>query len=241
MPEVIINNKKAFYSKTGNGKPSILLVHGWSSKASKSLGKLQKILSRKFTTIALDLPGFGESDNPDPDWGVYEYAEFISKFIKRLESEKIIYFGHSFGGALGVVLAVKYPDLFEKIILCAASYKRHNTQRSSMFLNTKPFPLFFRKFFYRIFFPDSDILKIPKLESNFRKVVTQDLTSMSKNIRIDTMILWGEKDTQTPIEKAKLLQSNIKNSYLFIKEKGSHSLPYECFEWVAKKIEEFIQ
>jgi len=74
-----ITNKIINYEVNGKGE-HFLLVHGWGG-GSKSLESLGSLLAKKYKVIALDLPGFGKSDKPDPDWGVGEYAQFIIDFF----------------------------------------------------------------------------------------------------------------------------------------------------------------
>lgn len=244
---VTINGKKTHYEEAGKGTP-ILFVHGWPASI-KSLEKLAGLASKNYRAIRVELPGFGSSQNPDPDWGVGEYAEHITTIIQHLELRKVIYFGHSFGGELGIYIASHTPEVIDKLILANSSYKREGKpkkivkilksilQKATPFTKIEPY---IKKYFYRIFFPKSDILKSPHLESNFRKIVTQDLTPFVSKIKTPTLILWGQLDAVTPIHWAYELNEKIKKSFLKVFSNAGHSLPLKYPEEVFEEVEKFI-
>ena len=242
-----VNGKKIHYEEKGSGDP-ILFVHGWPATI-KSLYKLYQIASINHRAIIIDLPGFGKSDNPDPDWGVEEFASHITTFIKELGIKKINYFGHSFGGELGIYIASHTPEVINKLIISNSSYKRNGKPKKlvkifkKMFTSItklKPVEPLAKKYFYRIFFPESDILKVPHLETNFRKIVTQDLTPYLKDIKLPTLILWGQIDTTTPIHWAHELNEKIKKSKLKVFPEATHNLPLKYPEEVFEEVENFL-
>jgi pimeloyl-ACP methyl ester carboxylesterase len=154
-------NKTINYEEDGSG-PTMLFVHGWGGNMD-SLKGLYENFSQKYRCVRLDLPGFGGSSNPDPDWGIKEYAECIKSFIG---DEKVIYCGHSFGGAIGIYLAAEYENL-SKLILFAPSFHRKNNGPK---VKKVTFPGYyqvkmaltpFRKIAYRILYPGSQALKYP--------------------------------------------------------------------------------
>ena len=152
-----INGKKIHYIKMGSGDKAMLLVHGWGG-SHKSLRKLQESLSKDRLTYSIDLPGFGRSDLPAKTWGVEEYAAHVVAFIKKMKLESVIYLGHSFGGALGIYIAANYPDLIDKLILCAPSFKRSQKycklskyEEFKFFVYNIPGITLLRKIFYKVF------------------------------------------------------------------------------------------
>ena len=154
-------------------------------------------------------------------------------------------------------MSAKYPDIADKLILCAPSFKRNTSQSENLgagfwfkikaftkipvYENLKPKLTFVRKLFYKIFYPGSDVLSHPHLENNFRKIVTQDLTPILSEIKQKTLILWGEDDTYVPLNHAHLLNEKVKDSKLVICEHGNHGLPKFQPDWVYNEIEKFIK
>lgn len=237
---VTLGGKSIFYEIEGSGRP-IVLIHGWGG-SSESLKQLAFHLSKNFQTIRVDLPGFGQSDNPDPAWGIEEYAKIIVDLIIKLGFKKVYYFGHSFGANLGIYLANSNSEMINKLIICASSFKR--TGKSSIVakklqkLFQIPRPL--KYLAYRIFFPKSDLYKLPQLETNFRKIVVEDLTESLPKITQPTLILWGKKDTYTLVENAYLAAKLIKNSKLKVFNEFGHGLPLYQPELISYEITKFL-
>ncbi len=242
-----IDNRKIHFKKSGNGPP-ILFVHGWGGTLY-SLYPVALLASKRFTTYTLDLPGFGKSDNPPAHWGVEGYADLIHLFIKKLDIHKPLYVGHSFGGAIGIHIASHMPAIIDSLVLCNSSFKRENyispVARVSKIVPhsvrplLKPIEPFLRMLYYQLFHRGSDLLKFPHLETNFRKIVTQDLTPETKKITVPTLILWGEDDTATPVIWAYELEKNIPASRLVVFPGVRHNLPIRMPEEVWKQIEAF--
>lgn len=256
MSEIVVKNKRIDYIQEGKGSCTFLLIHGWGG-SMKSLFKLFNLLKDDYQCVMLDLPGFGKSENPDPDWGIGEYADLVSEFIKKLNLKKVILFGHSFGGAISIYLAANYPDLVDKLILVAPSYRRENPcgipesktfwekvkklTKNPVYERLKPRIKSFRKLLYKIFYPRSEVLKYPHLESNFRKIVTQDLSDLLPKIKQKTLMLWGDKDTFVPLSHSFILKARIKNSKLKVYNDVGHGLPKFKPEWVYMEIRKFVE
>lgn len=255
MPEVVIKNKRIYYVQEGKGLHTFFIVHGWGG--STGLLDLYNLLKANNQCVMLDLPGFGHSDNPDPDWGIGEYAELVVGFIKKLGLKKIILFGHSFGGAISIYISANYPYLVSKLILSAPSFKRErlgkqlkpetilgrikNLTKNPFYEKLKPRLIIIRKLLYRIFYPGSEVLKYPHLESNFKKIVTQDLSNLLPRIKQRTLIMWGDTDTFVPLSHSYILKARIKNSKLKVYNGIGHGLPKFKPEWVYMEIKKFIE
>lgn len=241
--QTVISGKTIHYEEQGSGQP-ILFIHGWGG-THKSLLPIASHLAGEYRTICLDLPGFGESTNPDPQWGVKEYAQLISTFLHQLGLNDVIYFGHSFGGSLGIYLAATEPSLISQLILCSTAFQR-KIIRSRFAGLKKLLPSFIRengicmRLLYRIFFPRSDGWKYIHLQNNFRIIMKEDLTELLSHIHCPTLILWGEEDTQTPIALTDILRVKIPQAKVEIFEYAKHSLPLLYTEEVAHSITRFL-
>ena len=231
-----VSGKKIYFERVGAGPP-LLFVHGWGG-SSASLLPLARLVSG-CETIILDLPGFGRSNSPDPSWGVEEYANLVYQFCRQLGLKNATYFGHSFGGSLGIYLAATKPELIKKLILCNSAFRRSPSRRS-LFPLFKRIPPQIKRFLYRVLFPNSDSMKYPHLESNFRKIITQDLSCLLPEIKIPTLILWGSADRDTPAPMAYELNEKIAGSVLKIFEGVSHGLPLAYPKLVYREMIKFL-
>jgi pimeloyl-ACP methyl ester carboxylesterase len=234
-------------------KRNIFLVHGWGG-TKNSLQELSKLIQQGDTVYLLDLPGFGEAPNPPADWGPYEYAEYVSKWIAKKSKENSkkdsenIYIGHSFGGGIGVTLADTKPDLIDKLILMSSAIYRNpkvdptikKLQKLPFYKSTKNSLKGMKKLIYRTVFKNSDSHKFEELESNYRKIISTDLSHHLPNINQPTLILWGDEDVDTPVDEARKLNQMIHNSEVKLYKGFTHGLPKNNPEIIAEDVINFI-
>jgi pimeloyl-ACP methyl ester carboxylesterase len=62
---------------------------------------------------ALDLPGFGDSEEPPSAWSVDDYADFVLDFLAERGIRSVTLIGHSFGGRISIKLAARGPQVRE--------------------------------------------------------------------------------------------------------------------------------
>lgn len=111
------DGKKLAYREEGNG-PALLLVHG-SPGDSRSWGRVVPHLRDGFRVLAVDLPGYGGSDNV-PDAPVGRAALMGAAVARLAESvgEPVRLVGHSYGGVVAVQAAIRAaPATIEKMVL----------------------------------------------------------------------------------------------------------------------------
>ena len=84
------------YKVTGSGD-YVFLLHGWGANLELFEG-VAAAISEKYTVVAFDFPGFGQSEEPGEPWSVSDYADLTIKFINSFGCERVILLGHSFGG-----------------------------------------------------------------------------------------------------------------------------------------------
>ena len=99
----------------------VLLLHGWGSNI-KLFEATINVLKTKYKVLAMDMPGFGESEEPKEPWDVDDYVDFVLEFLKDYEFDKITLLGHSFGGRVIIKLCSRdLPFEVEKTILVDAA------------------------------------------------------------------------------------------------------------------------
>lgn len=114
----VLNDPSISFIDEGKGEYTIILVHGLASNAGFWRYNIPE-LAKYFRVIAVDLPGYGKSQKGDYSYSMSFYAEQIKRLIDKLKLKNVVYVGHSMGGQIGIVLALKYPDLLSKLILAA--------------------------------------------------------------------------------------------------------------------------
>ncbi len=108
-----VNNINLFYTVTGSGAPLIML-HG-NGEEHTIFDEAIELLSKHFSVYAIDSRDHGRSDKV-AELHYDDMVEDIRAFIEELGLEKPVLYGFSDGGIIGLILAIKYPDLLSKVI-----------------------------------------------------------------------------------------------------------------------------
>lgn len=95
-----------------------LMIHGWSS-SWYAMSPLLPLLSRRFRCLAVDLPGYGNSERLRERTSIPRYAELLARLIQDLSENPAVLVGHSMGGMISLTLAMRYPQLVERMVLLA--------------------------------------------------------------------------------------------------------------------------
>jgi len=74
-------------------------------------------LSPKYLTIAMDTPGYGDSDKPPRQYNISDYARSVVDFLDALGIEKTSVLGDHTGAGIAGEVAASYPDRVDKLIL----------------------------------------------------------------------------------------------------------------------------
>jgi len=102
--------------QVGTAEPRVLALHGWGRTHQDLLGVLEPGQDRPLDAIALDLPGFGAAAPPPAAWGSRQYAELVAEVLPTMAAPVVV-LGHSFGGRVGIELAVLRPELVGGLVL----------------------------------------------------------------------------------------------------------------------------
>ena len=109
-----------FYREAGeSGKPKLVLLHGFPA-SSHQYRNLIPALSDRFHVIAMDYPGFGNSDMPDPATYRYTFdttSDVVDSFLKRKGFNRFGLFVQDYGGPVGFRILARKPDCLEWLII----------------------------------------------------------------------------------------------------------------------------
>lgn len=198
--KIKVNDIELYYEKYGKGNP-IILIHG-NQESHEIFDKLIEKLKSNYEVFAIDSRCHGKSEN-SKEISYNLMCNDIIQFIKELDIEKPILYGFSDGGIIGLLIAIKEPDLLSNLIISGANIN------PDVFTT---FDLLLTKLFY--FFTRSKYIKMMLDEPN---IPIEDL----QKITIPVHILVGEKDV-IKLEHTKLIADNIKNSTLEIIKNENH-------------------
>ncbi|MGN0347315.1 MAG: alpha/beta fold hydrolase [Lachnospiraceae bacterium] len=226
-----INGYNICYKITGEGDETVVILQGWGTH----LGVYDSVansINEKYKVVQFDFPGFGGSDEPKEPWNVDAYADFFCDFMEKLEIKKATLIGHSYGGRVIIKLASRANLQFaiKNIVLIDSAGimpKRSFVQKLKMY-NYKILKRFLNlKFIYFLFPELIDDWKSRQGSADYRNAspmmrqclvmaVNEDLTELLPAITQETLLIWGDKDTATPITDAKIMEEKIPNSGLAV-------------------------
>jgi pimeloyl-ACP methyl ester carboxylesterase len=113
-----VDGLKLHYLTAGHG-PTLILLHGYAQN-SRMWRPVIPVLAQKFTVIAPDLPGFGESDIPSGHVSMKWAAACIHDLAKSLDIKKAAVVGHDIGLMVAYAYAAQFPSETEKLVLMDA-------------------------------------------------------------------------------------------------------------------------
>lgn len=249
----LYKNTTIYYEKYGNANNTILILPGWGN-TRESFNYIVHHLKDTYSIYIIDYPSFGNSPSLQKEWDIEDYASLIKNFLKDQNIYNPIIIAHSFGGRITALLVGKYQIKVKKVILIdVAGIKRKKTIKT--FLKEKIYKLL-KKLTYLLppikqetvrqklllKFASNDYKNIPKsMQKTFQNIIQVDLRKYYKKISNETLILWGEKDKDTPLKDGRYLNRIIKNSALIIYKNAEHfsylNYPYLTIEIIKKYLQ----
>ena len=116
--EIRLHGHRLSYRTGGHG-PVLLLIHGITN-SSASWEPVLAQLATRFTVIAPDLLGHGESDKPRGDYSLGASASLMRDLMLALGHERATIVGHSLGGGIAMQMAYQFPERVERLVLVSS-------------------------------------------------------------------------------------------------------------------------
>jgi pimeloyl-ACP methyl ester carboxylesterase len=118
-----VDGVRLHYVERGQGRP-VVLFHGNGSMIQdfESSGLID-LVGKNYRAIVFDRPGFGHSTRPrNVSWTPEAQADLFIKALDRLNVQRAIVLGHSWGASVAVALAIKHPSFVEALVLASGYY-----------------------------------------------------------------------------------------------------------------------
>lgn len=206
------------YLDQGSGQ-AVVLVHGLGGSIESWANNIEG-LSKEIRVIAIDLPGFGQSDKPKMNYTIKFYRDFLTAFVERLRLRTTSITGSSLGGQIAAELAIARPDLVQKLVLISPAgalpksfkgspalrrYVKVTEARSAEQVKQALFAVdgkpvddaYAQMVFERLSMPGAGEAFLSALMGSAR---ASRLNSRLQRIRAPTLLLWGKEDAMIPIK-----------------------------------------
>ena len=251
-------------------RPVLVLVHGFTGSKENWL-PLMQAMSREYRLIAPDLPGWGESERQEgADYGADAQVEHLANFLRALPSitgaagPPALLVGHSMGGQITGLLAARYPELVDRLVLMSASgvLFEENVFGRGVLDGDNPFGVASRKELQRYF--DILFVKPPFVPWPFSEALVQrrrhdaafeqrvlddigrgphafDLQAEMRAIRAPVLLLWGKDDRVIDPSAIGIFQDGLAHSRTTLLNACGHMPMMERTSDTATALKDFLQ
>jgi pimeloyl-ACP methyl ester carboxylesterase len=224
-----VNDLKIYYEIHGNGNP-LVLIHGGGSTIISTYGRVLPELAKNHKVIAVELQAHGHTKDIDRPLTFEQDADDVAGLLKHLRIINADFMGFSNGGTTCLQIAIRYPELVNKLVLASTLYKRSGMPAGfwegmkQASLENMPLPL------------KDAYLKVNPDTAGLRKMFDRDVNRMLsfrdipdekiKNIHAPALIINADRDVITT-EHALELSRTLPLAHLAI-------LPGEHGEYIGE-------
>jgi pimeloyl-ACP methyl ester carboxylesterase len=234
-------------------KPEILFAHGWARTHHDFIPTAEALIAQH-RSILVDLPGFGETPRPADGWDTKQYADFVAEFIREKIGAPVVWVGHSFGGSIGLRLAVRHPDVLAGLVLLAAAglqtprpwYRQLRgkfrqadfRRRRARAKSEAEIEALERRFGS----PDYVQSRALGMRDIFIKRISEDQAPDLPRITTPTIVMNGANDTETPPEMGRRMAALIPDArFLLLPEFDHVGVLYRGHHIIALKAKELLE
>ncbi|RLI02926.1 hypothetical protein DRO30_01835 [Candidatus Bathyarchaeota archaeon] len=222
----------------------IVFIHGAGGNQKVWVNQVEYFKN----SLAINLPGH---DGGEGKRSIDEYVEYVKHFLDERGLKEVVLVGHSMGGAIAQMFALKYPDYLKAVVLVCTGAKLR--------VLPKIFELIMQNYSKAVeLIVDMALSKntsqtvkkqvIEELLKAKPEVVYGDFEACDKfdimdqvaNIKVRTLIICGSEDILTPVKYSKYLNEKIANSILKIIDGSGHMVMLEKPKEFNSILEEFL-
>ena len=234
-----INGAEIAYDLYGDRGSRVVLLHGWGA-SRKLMQPAAEALQAEHRVMTLDFPGHGDSGRPPEPWGIPEFSECLIALLKEKDFLPCSVIAHSFGCRVAAWIAAEHPGIFEKMVLTGAAGIRppqseEAKARTARYQKARNAAEKLRRIPGMNALADKAEEKLRKkygsadynaldeeMRKTFVKVVSLDLRDRYPDIHAPVLLIFGDRDTETPVWMGREMEKLIPDAGLVILENGSH-------------------
>ena len=246
-----------YIGDTGTGFP-LVLVHGFLG-SSKMWEPQINFFKNHFRVITPDLPGFGKSNKAKPHNNIQSIANLLLDCLEEKKIDKFYLLGHSMGGMIVQEMAKKSGEKISKLVCYSTGPRgempgrfetvdqsRENLKKNGLEITAKNIA--------KTWFIKGEDAKyfdicIEAGKQTSMEIVDNTLIAFKnwngvdtlKNIKNETLIVWGDQDKSYNLEQVQTLEKNIVKSKLIIFKNCAHNVHLEKIEEFNRTIINFLK
>jgi len=264
-----LDGARVHYQEAGDvSAPALVLIHGFASSTLVWSKVFLDLAAAGFRVIAVDMLGYGYSGKPrNGEYTIDGQARMLMQLLDRLDIERAVIVGSSYGGAVAATCALDYPSRVEKLVLVGTVNNNRPLEFKLMRIFGAPLvgdvvsPLLIgsrrllRMRMKRVYDRHSWVLDERRVDARhrplraagtqraiIRTVREWNAERISRDAHLihqPTLLLWGENDREIPLADGERLHDEIPGSRLIVFLNCGH-LPHEEYpEAFTKLVSEF--
>ena len=246
-----VNGIKMYYEIYGQGKP-LFLLHGGGSTIQTTFGRVIPLFSKDRQLICVELQAHGRTGDRNTPISFEQDADDVAALLKNLNVHKADIFGFSNGGNTALQVAIRHPEVCNKVVAGSVLLKRNGTfPQFWEFMKNGTFdqmPQQYKDAFIKVN-PDSTKLITMYQKCADRVINLQDFTDEQiKSIKAPVLLINGDQDVATAehiVAMSKLIP-NCKLAIIpgghgaYIGEITTLNADYKESEFIIPLIEKFL-
>jgi pimeloyl-ACP methyl ester carboxylesterase len=179
--------------------------------------------------------------------------QFVVAYLNAAGLDRVSVLGHSFGGRIALVLAAEHPKRVHKMVLANSAGLRTAPglkQRVRSFwagivrgtldtLGLKTWRAQLQASYNRRF-ASQDFLTAGPLRDTFLQVIQEDLTPFAQRVQAPTLLIWGDRDADTPLWQGQRLEQLIPDAGLIVFKGAGHFSYLERLNDYLRIVDHFL-
>ena len=249
MQDIYIGDK-------GKGFP-LVLIHGFLG--SSKMWEPQIVFFKDyFRVITPDLPGYGKSNKAKSHNSIKSISNFLFDCLEEKKIHKFHLLGHSMGGMIVQEMAKKIGDKISKLVCYSTGPRgempgrfetvdesRKNLQKNGLETMARNIAkTWFIKGenakYFDVCIETGKQTSMEAVDNSLVAFKNWNGVDTLKNIKNETLIIWGDQDKSYNFEQVQALEKNIKNSKLIIFKNCAHNVHLEQTDQFNKTIKNFL-
>lgn len=241
QPINLMLSGKRVHVRTGGTGPALLLLHSAWGDADMSWAPVRDELSRSFTVITPDLPGFGASD-PLDEPSLSANVRLLKDLLDSRGADRAVVVGNSFSAAIAIEFASSFPERTRHLVLVNGTNLPMIPGFIRKLISIPAMEKRFRGFMRNFTYSDKALAKAfpdpAKLPPGFFDRIRRNEEKQSKNVfntfinqtkpqtppSVPTTVIWGTGDRLTTMKQADILRKWLGNAN-FVPIDGAGHMP----------------
>jgi pimeloyl-ACP methyl ester carboxylesterase len=242
----VFGGRVAVYEAGPKSGETVVLVHGLGKAAARDWSRVIPALAGRYRVLALDLPGFGQSDKGNHHYSPDNFARVLEALLQKRAARPVALIGHSMGASVALAYTAAYPERVSRLILVDAAGVLHRSvyaeflarvaAQRALGIDSPWFESVVRAIQTGMEnWPAHADLDIERAGVRHRvlrgdpsaisayAMVDHDFSAALRAIAAPTLVIWGAEDVIAPLRTGQALASAIARARLVVMEGAGHA------------------